>query len=253
MAAAVVAVAVGLVGCSSTVDLDPPKPGAMLLAPTALPSGFTATATTVAELAAANAGPLAEAAHTPVVPADCRPTADAGLNGRLDDDTAAVLTARSSDATLSNLVVAGPRDIDADVREHTGACATTRTTLTTGGRAGAVVIAEHRKLAPPVLSGAAAGRLGLVGRLTISQMFLFRADTTTTLPDGTTSRSVSFAGYAAAHAPGSESAANRFTIALTVSGDPTGFAKPFPEVTEPMSDKGFVELFVKALTAAGQA
>ncbi|GAA3027386.1 hypothetical protein GCM10010528_06430 [Gordonia defluvii] len=223
----------------------------MLLAPTALPAGFTAVAATVAELVAANAGPLAAASRAPIAPLECRPTADADLNKRLDDDNAAVLAARSSAAALSNLVFAGTRDIDADVRERTGACATTRTTIVGGARAGAVVTAEHRRLAPPILNGVAPGRLGRLGRLAIAQMFVVRTDTTTTLPDGATSRAVSFAAYAAARTPG-PAATGDYTIAVTVAGDSTPFATPFPEVAEPMSDQEFVELFSKALAAAAQ-
>ncbi len=251
-AIAVVVAILGLVGCSSTVDLAPAEPGAMLLAPMELPPGFGPVSATVAELVAANAGPLAAAARAVVAPPDCRPTADADLNGRLSDDDAALLAARSPDASLSNLVFAGDRDIDADVRQRTGACATTRTTIPDGVRAGAIITAEHRVLPPPVLTGARPGRLGQLGRLTITQIVLFRTDSTTTLPDGTTSRSVSYAGYAAVHSPGAD-APHRYTVALTVAGDPTPFVKPFPEVRDPMSERAFLELFSKALTAAARA
>ena len=39
---------------------------------------------------------------------------------------------------------------------------------------------------------------------------------------------------------------------VTVAGDSTPFATPFPEVAEPMSDQEFLELFSKALAAAAQ-
>ncbi|GAB11619.1 hypothetical protein GOARA_082_00060 [Gordonia araii NBRC 100433] len=224
----------------------------MLLAPSALPSGFSPVTTTVDELVRANAGPLDAVARMRFAPPDCRPTADAELNNRMSDENAAVLAARSLDASLTNIVVAGTRDIDADVRERTGNCATTRTTITEGTRTGAVITAEHRKLTPPKLTGERAGRLGLLGRLEVTQMFVFRTDTTTTMPDGATSRSVSFAGYAAAHTPGPDDGKNRFTVAVTVAGAATPFAKPFPEVSEPVTDKEFVELFGRALSAAGR-
>ena len=251
-AIAAAAAVIGLVGCSSTVDLAPPAPGTMLLSPSSLPSGFSPVSAGIGELVDANAEALAVAAKAGVVPAQCRPTADADLNKRLDTDNAAVLAARSADATLSNLVVALARNIDADIAERTGGCATTRTTITEGSRAGAVITAEHRKLTPPQLVGARPGRLGRLGRLDISQMLALRTDTTTTLPDGTTSRSVSFAAYAAARTSG-PSERNRYTVSVTVAGDPTPFTKPFPDVSEPMSDTAFLELFSKALAAAGRA
>ncbi|MFT4200560.1 hypothetical protein [Gordonia sp. (in: high G+C Gram-positive bacteria)] len=252
-AVAVAFVIAGLVGCSSTVNLTPPEPGAMLLAPTDLPSGFNPVPTTVAGLKSGNDELLALAAKATVAPAECRPTADADMNKRLTQDNAAALTARSMDATLANVVFEGARDLTADERERTGKCATTKTTIVGGTRDGAVITADQRKLVAPVLDGKGPGQLGQVGRLSITQMLVVRTDTTTTMPDGATSRAVSFAGYAATHSPGKDSSKNRFTIVLTVAGQATPFAKPFPDVSPPMSDKEFVEVFSKALVAAGKA
>lgn len=225
----------------------------MLLAPAELPATFTAQDATVQQLTEGNAALLAAAEQAEVAPRECRPTADADMNRRMSEDDAAVLAARSPEASLTNVVFAGARDVDADLRENTDACATTRTTVAQGSRAGAVITAEHRKLAAPVLAGQGAGRLGLVGRLSITQMLVLRTDTTTTMPDGATSRSASFAGYAVGQTPAAKDKKADFTVALTVVGASTPFTTPFPELTPPMSDKEFAELFSKALVAAGRA
>ncbi|MFT3898989.1 MAG: hypothetical protein QM728_01915 [Gordonia sp. (in: high G+C Gram-positive bacteria)] len=253
LTAAVAMAAVGLVGCSSTVNLTPPAPGSMLLPPTELPNGFNAQPATVTDLRNANDADLAAAANWKVVPAECRPTVDAAVNKKLDSDSAAVLTASSMTASLANVVFVGTRDLTADEKEHTGRCATTRTTIVGGTREGAVIASENRELTAPQLDGKTAGRLGQVGRLTISRMLLVRTDTTTTMPDGAASRKVSFAGYADAKSPGADDDKHRFTIQLTVVGQSTRFAKPFPEVRPPMTDKQFAELFSRALVAAGKA
>ncbi|MEE3849827.1 hypothetical protein VZC37_05760 [Gordonia sp. LSe1-13] len=232
-----------IAGCQTDVDPTAPAtesavPADLLLAPADLPPGFDPAQLSVSELVEGNGARIESAADAEVQPPFCRPTADADLNPRLDDVNSAILAARAASASLVELVTTAPRDIAADIGASTGRCAVTTTIIRAGTLQGARIVTRHTRLPIPP---------GAQQLSALRQSVLLRSDVTTTLPDGSATNQVGFAGYADL---GRESGA--VTVQLTVSGDAPPVAEPPPAPEPPMSDAAFGALFDEAVAAAAR-
>ncbi|MFW0783245.1 hypothetical protein AAFP35_01870 [Gordonia sp. CPCC 206044] len=230
----------GLAGCGAqepTTPADHAAPADLILDPDDLPSGFRPTQFTVSDLVAGNRGPIDAAKSAEVTPPDCRPTADADLNPQLTAANSAVLGARSSSASLVELVTTARRDIEADIRVTTGRCATTTTVVGSGNLRGARIVTRYSEVPTPGI-GTDDRRVG--------QSLALRSMVSTTLPDGATSTQVGYAGYALVERPDGSSV----TVQLTVSGDASPASRtPTPPV-EPMTSAAFADAFGDAVEAA---
>lgn len=244
--ALVTAVLVGaLTACGSSGSSGSPPavtvaPADMLLRPASLPAGFVPSPHTVDELKTANGTQIDSARTADVTPPECRPTADAELNGRLQATNGALLAARSGSANLVELVTTVQRDLIADIRTNTGACAHTETTTRTGQLAGTRVATTVAVLPGPD-EGATADL--------VDQSLVLRSAVTTTLPDGGTRNQVGLAGYALVPRPRSAPV----TVQLTVAGAATPASTPPTPAAEPMDAGMFSTLFSSAVRAAANA
>ncbi|MGC4935027.1 hypothetical protein ACLQ3C_15235 [Gordonia sp. DT30] len=224
-------------------------PADLLLDPSALPVGFTATELSVAQLVEANASQLKASDATEVSPPQCRPTADARLDPTLNEANSAVLGAQASFGGLVELVTTQSRDIGADIATMTGDCARTETTISNGNLAGTRVVTQHTEMAQPDLGHAADQ---------VEQMLLIKSATTTTLADHSVRTRIDYVGYAVvagSHASADSARATPVTVGLTVSGDPTEAVAPpapAPMARPAMPEQDFVSLFGSALTTAVQ-
>lgn len=238
-------------GCSGDTAITRPVPADMLLSPVALPDGFTTAPLTVDDLTSANARQLDVAAAATVTPAQCRPVADVRFNKSLTPANAAVLGATSVNAGLTEVASTQTRDVVSDIRTSTRDCARTTTVLTTGSLKGAVITTDHVQLDDPAFESSTPGYVGRVGSLRVVDVFVVRSTAVTRIADGTASTSVSLAGYATGRFTFDAADAAPVTVQLTSSSTATEFAAPAPTAIAPMSDAAFVELFGKALNAAG--
>ncbi|MDY6809074.1 MAG: hypothetical protein SW127_08645 [Actinomycetota bacterium] len=217
-------------------------PADLLLATGRLPAGFAPAQLSVSDLVEGNREPIEAAAEADVSPPDCRPTADAELNQEIDAANSAVLAARSSAASLVELVTTAQRDISADIAASTGRCATTTTVIGNGNLRGARIVTRYTELPTPP-QARESDRL--------RQSVLLRSDVTTTLPDGTATTQVGFAGYALLVPDGDTTDSGAaVTVQLTVSGESTAASDPPADARPPMTDAAFGALFDDALSAA---
>ncbi|WHU46095.1 hypothetical protein QNM97_19110 [Gordonia sp. L191] len=218
-------------------------PADLLLDPSTLPVGFTATELSVSQLVDANSTQLKAADATEVTPQQCRPTADAKLNPTLTEANSAVLAAQASFGGLVELVTTEMRDIGADVAAMIGSCARTQTMITTGNLAGTGIVTVHSEMAAPELGKDAEK---------VEQMLLVKSATTTTLADRSVRTRIDYVGYAIVARPGG---AAPVSVSLTVSGDPTDAVAPpapVPTAHAPIAEQDFVTLFGSALSVAAE-
>ncbi|OZC33842.1 hypothetical protein [Gordonia polyisoprenivorans] len=237
----VAAVTVACGHAPTTVPDLAAAPADLLLDPSTLPVGFTATELSVPQLVDANSTQLQASDATEITPPQCRPTADAKLNPTLTEANSAVLAAQASFGGLVELVTTQMRDIGADVAAMTGACARTQTMITTGNLAGTSIVTEHSEMATPELGKDAEK---------VEQMLLVKSATTTTLADRSVRTRIDYVGYAIVARPGG---AAPVSVSLTVSGDPTDAVAPPaapPAAQPPLAEQDFVTLFGSALSVA---
>jgi hypothetical protein len=169
---------------STAAGSDGPRsPAEMLLPDRDFPSGYQPSELAIIDLRDQNAAALAAAQTAHFDPPQCRPTADADLNGQLDPANAAV-SARQSPVgnTITELVTTAVRDIDADVRTTTGECSRVTVTITQGSTAGTTVVTDNQRLNPP----------GLPTSLSL----VVKSTATTNYPGGRTDVQQTLAGYA---------------------------------------------------------
>lgn len=249
MVIAVMAATASLVGCGD--GTVPPAsvatsavPADLLLAPGQLPGGFAPAQLAVADLVEGNRGNIEAANAAEVTPPDCRPTADADLNEQIDAANSAVLAARSSTASLVELVTTAQRDIPADIAASTGRCAITTTVIREGNLRGARIVTRYTELPTPAQ---------MQGSDRLHQALVLRSDVTTTLPDGAASTQVGFAGYALLSPAAEQTAASdAVTVQLTMSGESTPASDPPTDAQPPVTDAAFGKLFDDAVNAASR-
>jgi hypothetical protein len=211
-------------GCGSgssddqpAMSAGPKSPVEKLLPAREFPDGSQPTDLGILDLRDQNAAALAAAQTAEFNPPQCRPTADADLNGRLDAGNAAV-SARQSPVgnTITELVTTAVRDIDADVRATTGACARVTVTITQGSTAGTTVVTDNQRMSPPTLP--------------TSLSLLVKSTATTTYPGGRTDVQQTLAGYAVADGTTVQ------LVAISAEGG--------------ISDLAFADLFKRAVARA---
>lgn len=240
---AVLVVTVGCGSASTPPRAVPVTPADMLLRPAQLPAGFVPTQLSVGDLVAANKTQIDMARTAGITPDICRPTADADLNGQLRQDNSAVLAAANGGNGLVELVSTARRDLAADLRTLTGACARTVTTIREGNLRGTRIETTYTTLPDSDIT-AAMGE----SAATVEQMVAVASSVRTTLPDGAARTQAGYAGYALVARPG----ADPVTVQLTVSGaDGAATANPAAPV-QPMERGAFVALYGSALRAAAE-
>jgi hypothetical protein len=223
---AVLACIAVVTGCGSdgpdpaptAADSDVPRsPAEMLLPDRDFPPGYQPSELGIIDLRDQNAAALAAAQTAQFDPPQCRPTADADLNGHLDPGNAAV-SARQSPVgnTITELVTTAVRDIDADVRTTTGECSRVTVTITQGSTAGTTVVTDNQRLNPPALP--------------TSLSLLVKSVATTNYPGGRTDVQQTLAGYAVV---------DGVTVQLVAISTEEG-----------MSDLEFADLFRRAVARA---
>ena len=234
-----------LAGCGADRATPAPVssavPADLVLRPGQLPPGFAPAQFSVSDLATADRARIDATRADPVTPPQCRPTADADLNPQLNAANSAVLAANRSDTGLVALVTTARRDIDADVRERTGDCAQTETTISSGGLSGAVVTTSTTTLPDP-----AGFRMGSTRDGDVEQTLVLRSVVTTRLPDATVRTQIGYSGYVLVR----RTADDVVTVSLTVNGATSDAANPPQPAPEPMSAHGFGELFATAVRNA---
>lgn len=204
-------------GPASSSSEEPTSLAEKLLPAREFPDGYQPTELGIVDLRDQNAAALTAAQTAVFEPAQCRPTADADLNEQLDAGNAAV-SARQSPVgnTITELVTTAVRDIDADVRTSTGACARVTVTITQGSTAGTTVATDNQRLSPPPLP--------------TSVSLLVKSTATTTYPGGRTDVQQTLAGYAVVDGTTVQ------VVAISSEGG--------------MSDLGFSDLFKRAVLRA---
>ncbi|GAA1481090.1 hypothetical protein GCM10009624_15300 [Gordonia sinesedis] len=248
MAAIAGVAALAACGGEEVATAPPAAPADMLLRPAQLPAVYVPTQVSVTDLTAANQARIDDGRTADVVPADCRPTADAALNPQVRADNSAVLAAANGDAGLVELVTTARRDLMADLRATSGSCARSTMTIRRGNLAGARVETTYTPLPDPDLTAGADGG-SAVAETAVDQTVAVASSVRTTLPDGGIRTQSGYAGYALVRRPGAESV----TVQLTVSGA-TSAAAPTPSpAAEPMSRDDFVALFGAAIRVAATA
>jgi hypothetical protein len=201
---------------------EPPSntPAALLLPARAFPEGYQPAELSVIDLREQNAAALESAGTAQFDPPQCRPTADADLNNKLDVSNTAVSAWQSSAGnTITELVTTVPRDIDADVRATVGECAQVTITITQGSTAGTTVLTQNRRLTPPPLP--------------TSLSLMAESVATTTYPGGRTASSQTLAGYAVV---------DGVTVQLVANSTENGH-----------SDLEFADLFAQAVARVSAA
>ena len=227
---------VGCGGSDSTADRAV-VPADLILAAGDLPAGYEPAQLTVKDLVEGNRGLLATARESAFTPEQCRPVADGSLNPQLTEANSAIVAARDTTGTLVLLVTTAQRDIISDIATMTGSCARTTAVVASGSMRGARIVTSYLKLADPTGEG-------------VQQSVVVRSEVTTTLPDGTSSAQIGYAGYASVLPDG---AADPVTVQLTVAGEATPAATPTPGAVEPMTAAEFGALFEKAVRTAADA
>lgn len=236
------AVVIVVAGCGSGPAAGPAPsevPADLLMSPDQLPAGFTPAQLSVADLVAANRGPIESARSAAFAPPECRPTADADLNPQLTAANSAVLAARSDAGSLVELVSTVRRDIDADIRVTTGRCATTTTVIGSGNLRGARIVTRYTEVPNPDSGDSESS---------VQQSSAMRSTVTTTMTDGAVSTQIGFAGYAIVAVPD----AAPVTVQLTVGGEATPATKPPSGATQPMTDAEFAAALGEAISAAAR-
>lgn len=205
---------------SSPSQSGPFSPSSALLPAREFPAGYQRAELGVPDMRSQNAAALAAASTAQFDPPQCRPTADAALNEKLDPSNAA-LSAWQSPAgnSIIELVTTVLRDIDADIRANTGDCARVTITVTTGSTSGTTVLTENQRLSPPPLP--------------TSVSLLVKSVATTTYPGGKTAVAQTLAGYAVV---------DGVTVQLVAVSTQDG-----------MTDAKFAELFTRAVAQVAGA
>jgi hypothetical protein len=195
----------------------PKSPAEKLLPAREFPDGYQPSELGILDLRDQNAAALAAAQTAEFDPPQCRPTADADLNGQLDAGNAAV-SARQSPVgnTITELVTTAVRDVDADVRTTTGDCARVTVTITQGSTAGTTVVTDNQRLSPPALP--------------TSLSLMVKSTATTSYPGGRTDVQQTLAGYAVVDGTTVQ------LVAISAEGG--------------MSDLAFADLFERAVLRA---